>query len=135
MKAMDWKYSDEGSLTCNHLDVDEGKALTSTFDLTELFSDFSKLTEVQKLTIVYGIKQKLADTTARGKDEKLTPAERDEAMTKLYGQIIAGTWAVKGEGRISKVKRVLETCTQADAKVLVKLGLATQEEYDARFNA
>jgi len=135
MKAMDWKYSDEGTLTCNHLDVEEGQTLTSTFDLTKLFSDFSELTEVQKLTIVYGIKQKLADTTARGKDEKLTPTERDQAMTKLYDQIIAGTWAVKGEGRISKVKKVLETCTQADAKVLVKLGLASQVEYDARFKS
>ena len=132
-KAMDWKYSEEGSLTCSHLDVEEGQALTSTFDLTKLFGDFKELTEVQKLTIVYGVKQKLADTTARPVDEKLTPVERDAAMTKLYGQIVAGTWRVTGEGRVSKVKKALETCTQADAKVLVKLGLATQEEYDARF--
>jgi len=132
-KAMDWKYSEEGSLTCNHLDVEEGQTLTSTFDLTKVFSDFNKMTEVQKLVIVYGIKQKLADTTARPADEKLTAAERDAAMTKLYGQIVTGTWAVKGEGRVSKVKKALETCTQADAKVLVKLGLATQEEFDARF--
>ena len=133
-KAMDWKYNDKGDLTCTHLDVEEGQALTSTFELAKLFSDFSKLTEVQQLTIVYGVKQKLADTTARPADEKLTAAERDAAMTKLYEQIVAGTWRITGEGRISKIKKALETCTQAEAKVLVKLGLATQVEYDERFN-
>lgn len=73
------------------------------FNLNDLFSGFEKLTGTQQNTIAYGVKQKLSDSTARGKDEKLDSKGAIEVMRTTYAGIVDGTaWTKKGGGGFSK---------------------------------
>jgi hypothetical protein len=73
------------------------------FNLNDLFSGFEKLTGTQQNTIAYGVKQKLSDSTARSKDEKLDSKGAIEVMRTTYAGIVDGTaWTKKGGGGFSK---------------------------------
>lgn len=72
------------------------------FDPRDFFlgTDFAELEEVEKLCIVNGLKQKLADKVAVKKDEKLTPQERRDAMEELWTQLCEERlWNKKGAGK------------------------------------
>ena len=93
-KTMTWTINGN-ILTVKHLDDNDR---LDTFDMVELFDNFNKLEEVQQLTIVNGVKQKLADSCARSKDEKLTPAERTEQMAKIWKRMVVDRkWTTKRE--------------------------------------
>lgn len=73
------------------------------FNLNDLFSGFEKLTGTQQNTIAYGVKQKLSDSTARSKNEKLDSKGAIEVMRTTYAGIVDGTaWTKKGGGGFSK---------------------------------
>ena len=73
------------------------------FNLNDLFSGFEKLTGTQQNTVAYGVKQKLSDSTARSKDEKLDSKGAIEVMRMTYAGIVDGTaWTKKGGGGFSK---------------------------------
>jgi hypothetical protein len=77
--------------------------ITRSFDLSELFPDFAKFNGTQQNTIAYGVKQKLSDSTARSKDEKLDSKGAVEVMATTYAGIIDNTaWTKKGGGGFSK---------------------------------
>ena len=74
---------------------------SSRFDPRSFWTSvhFDELEEVEKLCIINGLKQKLADKVAVKKDEKLTPAEQKEAMDELWKQLCEERlWNVKGGG-------------------------------------
>ena len=107
------------------------------FDLNELFSEFEKLGGTQQNTIAYGVKQKLSDSTARSKDEKLDEKGAIEVMRKTYAGIVDGTaWTKKGGGGFSKkisraqlnekAKEAKMTAVQAQ-KLLEGLGFTIYE--------
>ena len=102
-KTMNWEYY-EGNLICEHLDNDGEQ---QPFDLNKVFSDIEDFNEVQITIIVYGLKQKLADATARSKDMKLTAYERKAVMEETYNRIVDGKWLADREvgDRIS-VKKI-----------------------------
>jgi hypothetical protein len=70
-----------------------------TVDLERLFSDFPKLSETQKEVIVYGVKQKLSDKSAKIEAEKLTPENFKIVSMARYEDILDGSaWVRKAGG-------------------------------------
>lgn len=100
---------------------------TTQYNLGELFTNFEKLTGTQQNTVAYGVKQKLSDSTARGKDEKLDAKGSIEVMNETFAEILDGTaWTRKGGGGFS-LKKEIQTKTetlnkkdQAELKRLLK---------------
>ena len=75
--------------------------LTANFDMTLLYPDFNNLPAVVQTALMYGIKQKLADSIAKGADVKLNDEEAKDVMTARYEDICAGNWNVVGTARSS----------------------------------
>ena len=96
MARKDWTLTD-GTLTC-FIGTGLGE-VSGDYDLTELFEDFTDLTSLQQAAIAYGVKQKLADCTARSKDMTLSPQEQVDTMTARYRTLIeTQEWNEKGGG-------------------------------------
>jgi len=55
--------------------------------LNKLFTGIKEMEDVQVATIVNGVKQKLDDCIARGKEEKLTEAEKRDCQATLWERI------------------------------------------------
>ena len=101
-----------------------------TFDITEIYTDFDKYTDVQQKLIAYGLKQKLADKVAKPSVEKLTPTEMLTELKALWEQLVGGIWRVAGIGGTSKVQTAWDKASASDQKVLVKLGLKPKDAVD-----
>lgn len=74
------------------------------YDISRIFPEFEAATAIQQNVIVYGIKQKLSDKTARSEDMKLTGAEAVDTMKTMFEEIVNGTWRAKGVGGLSYKK-------------------------------
>jgi hypothetical protein len=80
----------------------DGTVLTVTFpDGTKDSFDVAMVKDdgIRSALLGYGLKQKLSDSTARNKDERLTTEERLAEMKETFNLLVAGTWAEKGTGR------------------------------------
>jgi len=90
----DWTLDrDGGVLSCVVSDR------TMSVDLTELFTDYVEYTALQQDAIAYGVKQKLADCTARSKDMTLSAQEQCDTMADRYRTLIdSQEWNEKGGG-------------------------------------
>lgn len=122
-QTMKWELLEEVVLACTHLDDEDRQQM---FDLTELYPDYREYNEVQKNIIAYGVKQKLADSCARSKDQTLTSQERTEQMDEVYSRMVSGDWNQKGIERQTlnkKLKAAKEAATEAELAILRKLGL------------
>lgn len=74
------------------------------YDISKIFPEFEAATAIQQNVIVYGIKQKLSDKTARSEDMKLTGQEAVDTMKTMFDEIVNGTWRAKGVGGLSYKK-------------------------------
>lgn len=63
---------------------------TAKFDVSRIFPDFNKMTEIQKFTVNYGIKQFLTDKTAFPKNEKPGVEMLVKIMTERYDDLVNG---------------------------------------------
>jgi len=120
-KQMNWT-NNAAILKVEHLDIEESQE----FDLTEIFEEADNFNEVQLNVIVYGIKQKLADSCARSKDMTLTGAERVEQIAEVWERLKTGDWNQKGVERNTSAKKIKEAQANASPEelaVMKKLGL------------
>lgn len=69
-----------------------GEKLVYEYSLLKLFPDFLSLSEVQQNIVAYGMKQKLSDGTAKGKESKLTLAEVQEHFKATQEMLESGKW-------------------------------------------
>jgi len=72
--------------------VGEGEKTTELpveFDLTKLFPNFNKFTEVQRQLVVYGVKQKLSDTGASKVGDF---GSKIKAAKDRWADLLAGKW-------------------------------------------
>ena len=90
-RVMKWTEAN-AILTCEHQDSEK----VQDFDLSVLFEDFNEYGPVQKYLVVYGVKQVLADCTARPSDQTLTPDERYDTVQARWELWLSGK--VKEEG-------------------------------------
>jgi hypothetical protein len=100
--------------------------MTTSFDVLPLFPLFLEYSDTQKETICNGIHQKLGDSCARPKAEKLTVANCVVQMDKTYAEILDGTaWKRKGgKGVISMKKQIadgMSEMSQEDQNELKRL--------------
>ena len=63
---------------------------TVKFNISRIFPDFNKMTETQKFTVNYGIKQFLTDKTAFPKNEKPGVEMLVKIMTERYDDLVNG---------------------------------------------
>lgn len=126
-KTMDWTFTDAGLLTCEHKDVEPSK--NQEFDLTSIFPDFAELDNIQKNVVVYGTKQKLADSVAASKDMAYTVNERIATLSNMWSRLCDGVWSQKGGERDTPQKRLNAMSPEAKAalspeqkKILTDLG-------------
>ena len=111
-KSMDWTFTDTGVLSCEHKDIEPSK--TVAFDVTEIFPEFEDLDAIQKNVVVYGLKQKLADSVAANTDMKYTVNERIATMSNTWSRLKDGIWTQKGGPRDSIQKRINENLSKVD---------------------
>lgn len=98
--AMDWMT---GIMTCTIEAVDK----VSEYDLKDIFPDWAELTDIQKHCIYTGLKPKLEDSTAKGKELKQTPMERYAAISNMWDRLtIDEVWTTKREREESIQKRL-----------------------------
>ena len=90
-RIVDWVITEDGKLDLNKFNSDKNAEVENqvTFDISEIFSEFSEMNKVQKYVTIYGVKQKLADS---GSDEKTLQGRVDSAV---------GTWHLWLTGEIS----------------------------------
>ena len=111
-KTMDWTFTDEGVMSVEHKDVEPSKVVD--FDITDIFPDFKDLDAIQKNVVVYGLKQKLADSVAANADVKYTVNERIVTMSNTWSRLKDGIWTQKGGPRDSIQKRINENLSKVD---------------------
>lgn len=84
-----------------------------SFDLTKIFPDFNKLTDVQQQIVIKGTKEKLSDTGASqvadslGKIANAKKQWADLEAGKWTGERINATGAAENKAKIAKIKEVL----------------------------
>ena len=94
------------------------------FDMSVLFENFKELNEVQRKVIFYGVKQKLADSTAIVTDVPMTKKERLGYMIETFVRLGEGTWnEKKASGDTIKVskKKLLEVSSLVDLRAMKSL--------------
>lgn len=88
---------DNGTLTREYQDGVKELEL----DMANLFEDFLDYEVVQQMTIVNGVKQKIADTVATSKDMKLTEGEKRERQETLWTRMtVEREWNLPSAGRV-----------------------------------
>ena len=117
--------------------LDNGIAHVQISDEVEAEFDVSRLDDDTVLTNIrfYGVKQKLADSTARRKDELLTAVEKKAQMEDVFERLVAGDWNQKEISRTSKVKTAVQTAKESDLQMLVRLGIITQTQMENELTA
>jgi hypothetical protein len=97
------------------------EAVVTTDDgITETFPmDLIKASDCADMCLYYGLKQKLADATARSADEKLTGAEAVIVMQDVYKRIVEGKWNAEGVARSSLQKDMKEALTEEEYNVVM----------------
>lgn len=119
---LNWTLDEFGILS-----VGEGETTLQTFEIKKIFTNFSTMNKVQRLTIANGVKQKLADHVAGMKGD--TPKEKASAMKDVFDRLIAGDWKSGGTGvRLSYKKKAAELVaaggvTEEQKEILRKLGI------------
>lgn len=115
-----WKLQDSMAVVYF---VKTGQKLTekatneAVFELTYLFPEFDSFTEVQQLAIYYGVKQKLADSTALP-EVTLTLKDRVDYMNLTWDRLIKeGQWNAKGRSDPDKVKVSQRELSKIDSLV------------------
>jgi hypothetical protein len=88
-----------------------------SFELSKIFPGIDTLPMVQRMIVVYGVKQRLSDKVAGMKE--FSAKEKVMAMTKRFDDMAKGIWRVTGPG-IGSVK--------ARAQALAKEGLTEEQE-------
>lgn len=77
----------------------DGDVKDLTINIAELFVDLFDRDEAEFGCIVNGVKQKLADTIARSKDEKLTEQEKRDAQEALWTRMsVERKWNMPKQG-------------------------------------
>jgi hypothetical protein len=112
MSQAKWEYNDKGILS-----VDMPGYGKEEYELTKIFTGFEEMTTIQKLIVVNGTKQKLADTTARNKDAALTPTERINVMNDRWNDLLNNIWNRKGSGGGVKKAELVAKNAELEARV------------------
>ena len=88
------------------------------FNISDVFPGFEDLQGVPRKLVVYGLKQKLGDTLAKGRDYNLSPKEKAQILQEKFNDLKNGVWTRKPARKDAKA--VLE-----DA--IANIGLSKKE--------
>ena len=98
--GMDWV---NGIATCTIEAINK----VSTYDYKDIYPEWESMTDVQKHGVVTGIKPKLEDSTAKGKELKQTPMERYAQISNMWDRLtIDEIWTTKREREESIQKKL-----------------------------
>jgi hypothetical protein len=76
--------------------------------LSKMFPDFLKLTASQQMVVEYGVKQKLSDSIARPKEEKLSKQGVIGQFQETWDMILGGDWVKKVTPKTPLEKAIAE---------------------------
>ena len=114
-----WTYID-GTLS-----VGFDNEILDVYVLKDLFPTIEELPEVQRMLVIYGVKQNLSDKIANMKDYTLN--EKVKVMAARYMDLVNGIWKTPAKEKVSVKKKadklVQEGVTEAEMALLKKLGL------------
>jgi len=93
------------------------------FAIPEVFPTFGDLQGVPRQLVIYGLKQKLADSTAKGKDYALTAKEKAKIMHEKFDDLKRGIWARKAERKSVEdtIREAMAGLTPKEQKIAQKL--------------
>ena len=94
------------------------------FDIEKIYPDFSKMTEVQKHLVIYGLKQKLADC---GSSEKVAEEKVKLAEAKFNDLVEGRLTSVQANGTGAKAAKTLVSNMRKAAEVVSLEGLMTRK--------
>jgi phage tail tube protein FII len=103
-----------------------GNETLDVYDLTTIFPEIEKMTEVQRGLVIYGFKQNLSDKIAGMKD--YTMKEKVATMTERYNSLKSGVWKTAAKEKISVKKKATALVkagglSEVELALLEKLGL------------
>jgi len=98
----------------------------AVYDLTELYMDIKEMPEVQRMIIIYGLKQNLSDKIAGMKDYTLK--EKMKVMGERFQSLVDGIWKTPAKEKVSIKKKATALVeagglSEVELALLVKLGL------------
>lgn len=105
--------------------------LTASYDLKELPGvDWSTLgTETARMVVFYGHKQKLSDSVAKRKNEKLTDQERLDVMQLIHERLASDQWLAARMTADDLASIRLRKCKDEEQmNLLLSLGIVTAEQ-------
>jgi hypothetical protein len=100
--------------------------ILDTYDLTVIYPEIEKMTEVQRGLVIYGFKQNLSDKIAGMKDYTLK--EKVKVMAERYQSLKEGIWKTPAKEKVSikkKATALVESgnLSPVELALLEKLGL------------
>jgi hypothetical protein len=84
---------------------------------------------------LHGLCQKLIDSTAGMNSKDYTDEERADKVAEVWTTLKTDQWTKPGEGKATMKKKLtnaLANATITEAKMMLKLGLVSREEFDDR---
>jgi len=115
-RLIDWTILENSAVLTisEYIDTDTESKKLFDFDLVKLYPDFLNLNKVQQFLIVYGIKQKLADSgssekTAEGKCEAAQKKFALFAKGELAGERSNSTGAKAAKAFVANMKETAKT--------------------------
>lgn len=131
-KMLTWSLSEDGMTL--KLTTDAGNREFPIADFWKT-SKFERLEDVEKLCVLNGLKQKLADKVAASKELQLSMTEKLAIIDETWKRLTTERqWNKPSEGKrgfVSKIDTALAKATAEEMAMMVKLGLTTQAKVDA----
>ncbi len=116
--------------------LDAGQFGKFDFPIADFFKSvkLDRLEDVEKLALVNGIKQKLADKVASSKELQMTIPEKLDMILDTWKRLVEKRqWNKPAESRkgvTTKIDAALSKASPEELAMMVKLGLTTQEKAD-----
>lgn len=116
-----WALSETGMLT-----ISFGNEQLDLYNLVKIYPTFQEMNEVQKMVIVYGVKQNLSDKIAGMKDYTLR--EKTKVMGERFQSLLDGIWKTPSKEKSSIKKKATALVeagglSEVELALLEKLGL------------
>ena len=122
-RLIDWTVKGSELVMGKYVDAETPADELDRFNIESLYPNFSKMNEVQQHLIIYGLKQKLADTGSAEKD----PQAKAVLARKLFDRFENGEFRVARTGGEAKENKRIVQAGKEKAKVVSLEGLITKK--------
>lgn len=118
-RLIDWVVKGSNLIMGKYIDVDTPSEELAKFDIAVLYPSFKEMNDVQQHLIVYGLKQKLADTGSSERD----PIDKMDLAVKMFERFENGEFKAPATGGEAKENKRIANAGRATANLVSLEGL------------